>query len=305
MWRIYFMKKYIRKAAAVIAVASMALSTAACSNGGKTVASYKGGKITQQEYYDEMKKSQSGKTALANMIINRVLEQQYGNKVSKKQVDKQYNNYKKQYGSQFDAVLQQNGMTASSFKQNLKTNLLTEAALKDIKKISKSQEDKVWKDYQPKVKVQHILVSKKSKAEEITNELKNGKSFKSLVKKYSLDTGTKNNEGKLPAFDSTDSSLDPAFKKAAFKLKTGETTKSPIKSQSGYHVIRMIKHPAKGSFASHKKEIDDQIYQTMSQDQQTMHDVLAKVIKKAGVDIKDKDLKDVLASYVSTSTDKK
>ena len=305
MWRIYFMKKYIRKAAAVIAVASMALSTAACSNGGKTVASYKGGKITQQEYYDEMKKSQSGKTALANMIINRVLEQQYGNKVSKKQVDKQYNNYKKQYGSQFDAVLQQNGMTASSFKQNLKTNLLTEAALKDIKKISKSQEDKVWKDYQPKVKVQHILVSKKSKAEEITNELKNGKSFKSLVKKYSLDTGTKNNEGKLPAFDSTDSSLDPAFKKAAFKLKTGETTKSPVKSQSGYHVIRMIKHPAKGSFASHKKEIDDQIYQTMSQDQQTMHDVLAKVIKKAGVDIKDKDLKDVLASYVSTSTSKK
>ncbi|WP_419513432.1 peptidylprolyl isomerase PrsA [Lactobacillus kimbladii] len=299
------MKKYIRKAAAVIAVASMALSTAACSNGGKTVASYKGGKITQQEYYDEMKKSQSGKTALANMIINRVLEQQYGNKVSKKQVDKQYNNYKKQYGSQFDAVLQQNGMTASSFKQNLKTNLLTEAALKDIKKISKSQEDKVWKDYQPKVKVQHILVSKKSKAEEITNELKNGKSFKSLVKKYSLDTGTKNDEGKLPAFDSTDSSLDPAFKKAAFKLKTGETTKSPVKSQSGYHVIRMIKHPAKGTFASHKKEIDDQIYQTMSQDQQTMHDVLAKVIKKAGVDIKDKDLKDVLASYVSTSTDKK
>ena len=299
------MKKYIRKAAAVIAVASMALSTAACSNGGKTVASYKGGKITQQEYYDEMKKSQSGKTALANMIINRVLEQQYGNKISKKQVDKQYNNYKKQYGSQFDAVLQQNGMTASSFKQNLKTNLLTEAALKDIKKISKSQEDKVWKDYQPKVKVQHILVSKKSKAEEITNELKNGKSFKSLVKKYSLDTGTKNNEGKLPAFDSTDSSLDPAFKKAAFKLKTGETTKSPVKSQSGYHVIRMIKHPAKGTFASHKKEIDDQIYQTMSQDQQTMHDVLAKVIKKAGVDIKDKDLKDVLASYVSTSTSKK
>ncbi|WP_294955692.1 peptidylprolyl isomerase PrsA [uncultured Lactobacillus sp.] len=299
------MKKYIKKAAAVIAVAGIALSTAACSNGGKTVASYKGGKITQQEYYDDMKKSQAGKTALANMIINRVLEQQYGNKVSKKQVDKQYNNYKKQYGSQFDAVLQQNGMTAASFKQNLKTNLLSEAALKDIKKISKSQEEKAWKAYQPKVTVQHILVSKKSKAEEITKELKNGKSFKSLVKKYSLDTGTKNNEGKLPAFDSTDTSLDPAFKNAAFKLKTGETTKSPVKSQSGYHVIRMIKHPAKGSFASHKKEIDDQIYQSMSQNQQTMHDVLAKVIKKAGVNIKDNDLKDVLAAYISNSNNKK
>ena len=299
------MKKYIKKAAAVIAVAGIALSTAACSSGNKTVASYKGGKITQQEYYDEMKKSQSGKTALANMLINHILEQQYGEKVSKKQVDKQYNNYKKQYGNQFEAVLQQNGMTVSSFKQNLKTNLLSEAALKDIKKISKSQEEKAWKAYQPKVTVQHILVSKKSKAEQITAELKNGKSFKSLVKKYSLDTGTKNNAGKLPAFDSTDTSLDPSFKAAAFKLKTGETTKSPIKSQSGYHIIRMIKHPAKGTFASHKKEIDNQIYQTMSQDQQTMHEVISKVIKKAGVDIKDKDLKDVLASYVSTPSTKK
>ena len=305
MWRIYFMKKYIKKAAAVVAVAGIALSTAACSSGNKTVASYKGGKITQQEYYDEMKKSQSGKTALANMLINHILEQQYGDKVSKKQVDKQYNNYKKQYGNQFEAVLQQNGMTVSSFKQNLKTNLLSEAALKDIKKISKSQEEKAWKAYQPKVTVQHILVSKKSKAEQITAELKNGKSFKSLVKKYSLDTGTKNNAGKLPAFDSTDTSLDPSFKAAAFKLKTGETTKSPIKSQSGYHIIRMIKHPAKGTFASHKKEIDNQIYQTMSQDQQTMHEVISKVIKKAGVDIKDKDLKDVLAAYVSTPSTKK
>lgn len=305
MWRIYFMKKYIKKAAAVIAVAGIALSTAACSSGNKTVASYKGGKITQQEYYDEMKKSQSGKTALANMLINHILEQQYGDKVSKKQVDKQYNNYKKQYGNQFEAVLQQNGMTVSSFKQNLKTNLLSEAALKDIKRISKSQEEKAWKAYQPKVTVQHILVSKKSKAEQITAELKNGKSFKSLVKKYSLDTGTKNNAGKLPAFDSTDTSLDPSFKAAAFKLKTGETTKSPIKSQSGYHIIRMIKHPAKGTFASHKKEIDNQIYQSMSQDQQTMHEVISKVIKKAGVDIKDKDLKDVLAAYVSTPSTKK
>ncbi len=301
----YFMKKYIKKLATVAAVAGIALSTTACSNGGKTVASYKGGKITQNDYYDEMKKSQAGQTTLANMIINHVLEQQYGSKVSKKQVDKQFNSYKKQYGSQFSAVLQQNGMTVSSFKQNLKTNLLSEAALKDVKKISKSQEDKAWKEYQPKVTVQHILVSKKSQADTIIKELKNGKSFKSLVKKYSLDPGTKADEGKLPAFDSTDATLDPAFKKAAFKLKTGETTSSPVKSQSGYHVIRMIKHPDKGTFASHKKEIDDEIYRSMSQDQETMRSVISTVLKKADVSIKDNDLKNVLSSYVSTSDSKK
>ena len=306
MWRFIYMKSYMKKVAAVVAVAGVALSTAACSNSGNnaTVASYKGGKITHQQYYDEMKKSQAGKSALANMIINRALEQQYGKYVSSKKVDKQYNNYKKQYGSQFSAVLQQNGMTASAFKQNLKTNLLSEAALKHIKKISKKQEQEAWKNYQPKVTVQHILVAKKSTAEDIIKQLKDGKNFKSLAKKYSLDTATKNKAGKLPAFDSTDNTLDSAFKTAAFKLKTGEVTESPVKSQSGYHVIKMISHPAKGKFADHKKAIDDEIYASMAQDQAVMKDVIATVLKKADVSIKDNDLKDVLSAYVSTGATK-
>ncbi|GAA3626941.1 peptidylprolyl isomerase [Lactobacillus hamsteri] len=296
------MKSYMKKATAVLAVAGIALTATACSNGSnQTVASYKGGKITQQQYYDEMKKSQAGQSTLANMIINRALEEQYGSKVSKKQIDKQFNNYKKQYGSQFSAVLQQNGMTQSSFKQNLKTNLLSEAALKNIKKVSKKQEQEAWKSYQPKVTVQHILVAKKSTAEDIIKQLKDGKSFSSLAKKYSLDTATKNKAGKLPAFDSTDTTLDSTFKTSAFKLKTGEVTETPVKSQSGYHVIKMINHPAKGSFASHKKAIDDQIYASMAQDQETMRSVIATVLKKADVSIKDSDLKNVLSSYVSTN----
>ncbi|GAA2955830.1 peptidylprolyl isomerase [Lactobacillus kefiranofaciens subsp. kefirgranum] len=300
------MKSYMKKIATVVAVAGVALSTAACSNSGSnaTVASYKGGKITQQQYYDEMKKSQAGKSALANMIINRALEQQYGKYVSSKKVDKQYNNYKKQYGSQFSAVLQQNGMTASAFKQNLKTNLLSEQALKHIKKVSKKQEQQAWKNYQPKVTVQHILVAKKSTAESIIKQLKDGKSFKSLAKKYSLDTATKNKAGKLPAFDSTDNTLDSSFKSVAFKLKNGEVTSTPVKSQSGYHVIKMINRPAKGKFADHKKAIDDQIYASMAQDQATMKDVIATVLKRADVSIKDNDLKDVLSAYVSTGTTK-
>ena len=292
----------MKKIAAVVAVAGVALSTAACSNSGTkaTVASYKGGKITQEQYYDEMKKSQAGQSTLANMIINRTLEQQYGDKVPQSKVNKQYDNYKKQYGSQFSAVLQQNGMTASTFKQNLKTNLLSEAALKSIKKISKSQEEKAWKTYQPKVTVQHILVANKSTAEKVIKDLKDGKSFASLAKKYSLDTATKNKEGKLPAFDSTDTTLDSSFKTAAFKLKTGEVTSTPVKSQSGYHVIKMISHPAKGKFADHKKAIDDEIYASMTQDQSIMREVIATVLKKADVSIKDSDLKNVLSSYVST-----
>lgn len=298
------MKKTWKKAAAVLALAGIALSATACSSNDKAVVNYKGGKITQQQYYDEMKKTQAGQSTLANMIIYDALENQYGKYVSDKQVDKEYNNYKKQYGSQFSAVLEQNGMTTSSFKKNLKTNLLTESALKHIKKITKKQEEKAWKSYQPKVTVQHILVSKKSTAEDIIQKLNDGESFKSLAKKYSTDTATKNDAGKLPAFDSTDTSLDSDFKTAAFKLKTGEYTTTPVKTQFGYHVIKMIKHPAKGTFKEHKKEIDNQIYNEMAQDQNIMRSVIATVLKRADVSIKDDDLKNVLSSYVSTSSSK-
>lgn len=297
------MKKNVwKKAAAVLALAGIALSTTACSSGGKTVVNYKGGKITQQQYYDEMKKSQAGQSTLANMIIYDALESQYGKYVSDKQVTKEYNKYKKQYGSSFSSILEQNGLTASSFKKNLKTNLLTEAALKHIKKITPAQEKKAWKSYQPKVTVQHILVSKKSTANKIIQELKDGKSFKSLAKKYSTDTATKNDAGKLPAFDSTDTSLDSTFKKEAFKLKTGEVTETPVKTQYGYHVIKMINHPSKGTFKQHKKEIDNQIYNEMAQDQNVMKSVISTVLKRADVSIKDDDLKNVLSSYVSSGS---
>ncbi len=298
------MNKYIKKSAALLVVIGLAATATACSNNDATVANYKGGKITQSQYYNKMKKSQAGQSTLANMIISKTLEQQYGKKVSQKKVNKQYNTYKKQYGTQFSSVLQQNGMTASTFKDNLKTSLLSEAALKDIKKITPAQESKAWKSYQPKVTVQHILVAKKATAEQVIKDLEAGQSFKSLAAKYSTDTSTKKNAGKLPVFDSTDTSLDSTFKTAAFKLKTGEYTKTPVKTQYGYHVIKMIKHPSKGSFKSHKKEIDKQIYASMAQDQTTMQSVISIVLKRADVHIKDTYLKNanILSSYVSSSS---
>ncbi|WPE30561.1 peptidylprolyl isomerase [Lactobacillus johnsonii] len=295
------MNKTWKKAATVLAFAGIALSATACS-GGKAVVTYKGGKITESQYYDKMKESQAGQSTLASMIVSDALESQYGKDVTQKQVDKEYNKYKKQYGSQFDSVLEQNGMTASTFKDNLKTNLLTEAALKHIKKITPAQEKKAWKNYQPEVTVQHILVSKKSTAEDVIKQLQDGGDFKKLAKRYSTDTATKNDAGKLPAFDSTDSTLDSSFKTAAFKLKTGEITTTPVKTQYGYHVIKMIKHPAKGTFKEHKKQIDNQIYQSMSEDQNVMRSVIATVLKRADVSIKDKDLKNVLSQYVSSDS---
>lgn len=287
------------------ASALMACSLAACSNGDKTVVSMKGGKITEEQYYDAMKQTSAGKQTLETMILNKCLETEYGDKVSSKEVNAKFNKYKQQYGSSFDAVLQQNQLTESTFKKSIRTNLLMEAALKANKKVTNKDLQEQWKDYEPKVTVQEILVSKKSDAENIINQLKQDnseKNFASLAKKYSQDTSTKDDGGKLPAFNNQNTSLDPEFEKAAFKLKTGEFTQEPVKGEEGYFVIRMINNPGKGKMADHKKKLENQIYANWMQNQAIMNEVITKVLKKGDVSIKDKDLQNILSNYLTSSS---
>ncbi|MCD2256644.1 peptidylprolyl isomerase PrsA [Agrilactobacillus fermenti] len=294
------MSKGFKKLLLAVAGIMLVLVAAGCSN-NSTVATTKGGKITKDEFYNEMKKSQAGKSTLQTMIITKVLEDQYGSKVSDKQVNQQYNKYKDQYGSSFSSILQQNGLTASGLKKNIRTNLLTEAALKANKQVTNSDLKTQWKSYQPKVTVQHILVAKEDDAKDIINQLNNGAKFDDLAKKSSTDSSTKNNGGKLPAFDNTDSSLPSAFKQAAFKLKNGEITQTPVKTDTGYDVIKMVKNPGKGKMSDHTAELKNQVYAKWMQDSTVMQSVLSKVLKRGDISIKDNDLKDVLAGYLSSS----
>lgn len=290
----------------LLAIAGLLLVTvvAGCS-GNKTVATMKGGRITQNDYYKELKKSSAGKQQLQTMIITKALENQYGKKVSDKQVTKEYNKYKSQYGSSFSSILQQNGMTTAQFKKNIRTNLLTKVALKDNKKVTNKQLKKEWKSYTPKITVSQILVAKKATAEEVITKLDNGGDFSKLAKQYSTDSATKNKGGKMSPFDSDSSSVDTSLKSAAFKLdKVGDYSSEPVKTQYGYSVIKLDKKPAKGKMADHKAELKSKIYAEWMQDSTVMQSVISKVLKKADVSIKDDDLKDVLAGYVSNTSSK-
>lgn len=285
---------------------AVAVLLAGCSS--STVASMKGDKITQKEYYDALKKSYAGQQELRTLIVSKALEQQYGDKVSSAKVKKQFNAMKAQYGSTFDSTLSQNGYTESSFKDQIRTSMLSEVALKDLKKPTTKQIKKQYKSYEPKIEVQHILVKTKAQAEKIISQLKGHNTtayFGKLAKKNSTDTGTKNNEGKIgSSFDNTDTQLDSTFKAAAFKLKQGEYTTTPVKTSYGYHIIRSIKNPGKGSLSDKatKKAVSDQIYTTWESDTTVMNKVIAKVLKKANVQIKDSDLKNVLSTYLGTSS---
>ncbi|WP_425453531.1 peptidylprolyl isomerase PrsA [Companilactobacillus furfuricola] len=290
----------------LLAIAGLLLVTvvAGCS-GNKTVATMKGGRITQNDYYKELKKSSAGKQQLQTMIITKALENQYGKKVSDKQVNKEYNKYKSQYGSSFSSILQQNGMTTAQFKKNIRTNLLTKVALKDNKKVTNKELKKEWKSYTPKITVSQILVAKKATAQEVITKLDNGGDFSKLAKQYSTDSATKNKGGKMDPFDSDSSSVDTSLKSAAFKLdKVGDYSSEPVKTQYGYSVIKLDKKPAKGKMADHKAELKSKIYAEWMQDSTVMQSVISKVLKKADVSIKDDDLKDVLAGYVSNTSSK-
>ena len=61
---------------AIIAGLALALPLAACGN--KAVATTIGGKITESEYYSSMKQTSNGKQVLQQMILDKVLEKQYG-----------------------------------------------------------------------------------------------------------------------------------------------------------------------------------------------------------------------------------
>ncbi|MCH4123078.1 MAG: peptidylprolyl isomerase [Levilactobacillus sp.] len=294
-----------------IAFAGLLLTVTLAGCGSQTVATTNGGKITESAYYSSLKGTSSGKQVLQQMILNKVLEKQYGSKVSKSAVNKQFNTYKSQYGSSFKSVLSQSGMTESSLKTEIRSNLLLKEAVKDNVTVTDAQLKKQFKSYEPKVTVAHILVSKKSTAQTIIKDLKGTKKsdltseFTKLAKKYSTDTATKNKGGKLSAFDSTDTSLDSTFKKAAFKLSTDEYTATPVKTQYGYHVILMLKNPGKGTIKEHKAELKKQIIDNDMNDSTVLHNVVAKVLKKGNVSIKDNDLKNILSDYLSTSSSSK
>ena len=293
------MKKKMRLKVLLASTATALLLLIGCqlNQTDQTVATYSGGKVTESSFYKELKQSPTTKTMLANMLIYRALNHAYGKSVSTKTVNDAYDSYKQQYGENFNAFLSQNGFSRGSFKESLRTNFLSEVALKKLKKVSKSQLKAAWKTYQPKVTVQHILTNDEDTAKQVISDLAAGKDFATLAKTDSIDTATRDNGGKI-SFESNNKTLDATFKDAAYKLKT----QTPVKVTNGYEVIKMINHPAKGTFTSSKKALTASVYAKWSRDSSIMQRVISQVLKNQNVTIKDKDLADALDSYKKLAT---
>ena len=99
--------------------------------------------------------------------------------------------------------------------------------------------DKFVKDNPPKeeISARHILVATEPEAGKIIGELKGGGDFAKIASERSIDPAGKQQGGSLGYFSRDD--MVAEFSEAAFKLKDGEVTQTPVKTQFGWHVIKI------------------------------------------------------------------
>lgn len=110
-------------------------------------------------------------------------------------------------------------------------------------------------------KTRHILVDKEADAKAIIESLKKGGKFEDIAKKQSKDAGSGAKGGDLDW--ANPASYVPEFSTAMLKLGKGEMTDTPVKSQFGYHIIRVddIRTAQLPAFEEVKPQIAKQMQQ--------------------------------------------
>ncbi len=112
--------------------------------------------------------------------------------------------------------------------------------------------------------VSHILVKDQKTANDIEAQLKKGAKFADLAKKYSIDPGSKANGGELGWSDG--SNYVPEFTSAIKTLKKGQYTTTPVKSQFGFHIIKLNDVKTGGADFPAFDKVKDQIKQQIQMD---------------------------------------
>ncbi|HYD32237.1 MAG TPA: peptidylprolyl isomerase [Azospirillaceae bacterium] len=112
------------------------------------------------------------------------------------------------------------------------------------------------------VKAAHILVENEDQAKQIVADLKKGADFAKLAQEKSTDKAAAAQGGDLGYF-TKDDMVEP-FSEAAFKLKPGEITEAPVKTQFGWHVIK-VEDRREGKPPAFE-EVKDQLQSEMSQE---------------------------------------
>jgi peptidyl-prolyl cis-trans isomerase C len=161
-------------------------------------------------------------------------------------------------------------LVAAVFEDYVEKEGIAEADLKAAYESVKAQY--TGKEYH----VEHILVEKESDAKAITAQLKAGANFEDIAKARSLDPGSAKNGGDLGWV--SDKALVPEFSKAMVQLKNGQITDKPVKSQFGWHIIKMI--DSRDVKAPSLEEMKDQLKQMIMSDKNWQKAKFSEMMQK-------------------------
>lgn len=175
-----------------------------------------------------------------------------------KEVDDKINQYKTQYSGEgeYDNFLKQNGFTEDQLKTFLTNQAIVKPVINDIVKDATVTDDDIQKYYDENkdsqfTKQGEIDYNKSLEtAKQLKSQLGSGTDFAELAKEKSDDPGTKDNGGSLGFIEYGSTKYVKEFMDGFKNLKEGEISE-PIKSDFGYHIIKVTGVTDKGADVSH------------------------------------------------------
>jgi peptidyl-prolyl cis-trans isomerase C len=152
-------------------------------------------------------------------------------------------------------IAKQSILIRELFAQYQKANPVSDADVKaEYDKFLASNSGKEYR-------ARHILVEKEDQAKAIIASLKKGGKFEDIAKKQSKDPGSGANGGDLDW--ANPSSFVKEFSQAMVELKKGQVTDKPVKTQFGFHIIRLddTRETPVPKFEEVKAQIEQQMQQ--------------------------------------------
>lgn len=300
----------MKKKLILAAVSAMSLfALAACGSSSEEIATMKGGKITVQDFYDEAKTDSTNQSLIRQLIVLKVFDEKYGDKVTDDMIDEQFNSTAEQYGGSdtFESALESAGYTTKSYREQIKQQLSLQEGLKANMDITDEDMKTAWDSFHPEVEAQIIKVASEDDANDVLDEAKKDDAdFGEIAKDKSTDTATAEDGGTIK-FDSTSTTVPTEVKTAAFALKDGEisdviSATDTSTYTTSYYVVKMVKTQDKGNdMDKYKDELTEIAQNTLLNDSTFVASTIGTELQAANVKMKDSDLADLLSDYITAA----
>lgn len=295
----------MRKKLLFVAMSVGLLLFSACSKSAEkeTAVSFKGGTITQKDINDQLKKIKGADSAIQQMVIKRVYENKYGEEITEKDIEKEFNKIKEQAGKSFNSQLAKSGDTEAELKRKIKQQLAFKKGLETNVEVNQEKIQKIWETFHPEVKVQQIKFKNEEDAKKAKQSLDEGEDFSKLVKEKSIDQKSNSNDGKV-TFHSHTSSVPEEVKEASFKLINKDISdiipvKNLMTKQTSYYIVKMIQNQEKGDdIEKYSDELKKIAIEKQLADQEFVKQSISQELRAANVKIKDATLNNIMDSLI-------